>query len=426
MLLSACTTTEPAEPDPAETSAPPSTLAASDDPITTTTERSTLPPYGPDDGHNRLDWLADQAAIAALELTDLDRPQVTLDLSGLPVLSDRVAFGLAELGLSFTRSETADEVGHYGTVITVHDDPTATLATWPEVEPALQENATEVRRQTRSALRRGVDIDLAVAIDDWSTADSWFAASSADPSLLTTELIGAPEDVVAWSNREAQRYVADAVEFDPEKGTEFVVTTESRSTPPSVFELPYDSGMLIARERVGWATISTSITLPRGDGLWPAIWLLGDTACDAPGRCLDYETTAYYEIDLLEVRGQEPGEAHLSLHWFDERIRSASSVSALDGSTVHLDFERRPGLLIWRINGNVVNVHTGRVHSLSSGEHNADPMMLIVNTAVGGSFAGEREIGRTGSWLGEALVPTSYPAPLGASFAVHEIRVASR
>ena len=408
----------------------PESLALPDEPAPTTTVRPPLPPYGPGEGHNRLDWLADQAALVALDLAAADRQQIptelALDLSGLPNLSDRVALGLAALDLSFTRSDTADETGHYGTVITVHDDPTTSLAQWPEMATFSVDGAAQVRRETRAALRHDVDVTLVPSVDDWSTSDSWFAASSADASLLATELVGAPGDVVAWSNREAQRYVAEAVEFGGAEAGGFAVSTESRASPPSVFELPYDSGMVIAHDRVGWATISASITLPQGDGLWPAIWLLGNTACDAPGRCLGYETDAYYEIDLLEARGQAPEEVHLSLHWFDERIRSATSVSSVDEPTLRLEFERRPGLLLWRLDGTTVGVHAGRVDSVTTGPHNADPMMLIVNTAVGGSFAGEQQIGRTGNWLGEALVPNSYPDSLSAEFVVHEIQVASR
>ena len=129
---------------------------------------------------------------------------------------------------------------------------------------------------------------------------------------------------------------------------------------------------------------------------------------------------------MLELRGQTPNEAHLSLHWFDERIRSVSTVAPIEESTLDREFERRPGLLIWRIDGDVVKVHTGIVNTLATGEHRDEPMMLIVNTAVGGSFAGAREIGRSGEWLGEALVPDTYPAPLSADFVVADMQVASR
>ena len=47
--------------------------------------------------------------------------------------------------------------------------------------------------------------------------------------------------------------------------------------------------------------------MPGGAGLWPALWLLG----------ADYETNTWPacgEIDVMEMRGQKPGEVLSSLH----------------------------------------------------------------------------------------------------------------
>ena len=91
--------------------------------------------------------------------------------------------------------------------------------------------------------------------------------------------------------------------------------------------------------------------------------------------------------------------------------------------TLRVSLERRPGLLVWRIDDAVVHVVTGRVDSFDRGVHQDGPMMLIVNTAVGGPFAGDAEIGRQGAWLGEALVPASYPSELRDTLAVDDITV---
>lgn len=440
VVISACSTTEqavsptsvaaptsaaaPTSVAPASVAQrPPEALASADEQRPATVEIPELAPYGPGELHG-LDWLADQAALAALTSTATEQSNTGLmiDLSGLAVLSDRVALGLAELELAFTRSDTPDSTGEYGTSIIVHDNPAAALSRWALWVATSNDETVAVWQQTRAALANRVDIELVRDVRDLSGSSGWFVATSADPSLLANELIAAPNNVIAWSNREAQQYVPDAVAFDD---GDITITASSRTTPPSIDELPYNSGMVIANELVGWATISTSISLPEAAGLWPAIWLLGQEACDAPGRCLGYQTDTYYEIDLLEARSQIPNEAHHSLHWYDEQIRSSSTAAPIDELTLDLEFERRPGLLIWRLDGEVVNVHTGRVDTLATGAHRDEPMMLIVNTAVGGSFAGDREIGRTGAWLGEALVPKAYPGTLRSDFVVSNIQVAA-
>lgn len=379
-------------------------------------EAPTLAPYGPGSGQFDISWLADQAALVVLE----SQRSNDLDLTGLPVLADRVAIGLAQLGLSFTRSDTADVAGHYGTIINVHDDTSASLARWPRLGSSSVDGATSVRQQTQKAIATQLDVQANPASVDLTNADRWVVAETADPSLLATELTASAGNVIAWSNREAQRYVTEAVTFG-DRG--IAISTTSRTSPASVEQLPYDSGMAIANTTLGWATISATVQLPEAAGLWPAIWLVDADACQAPGRCAGYESSAYHEIDLLEVRSQTPNEAHVSLHWWDERVRSSSEVAPIDSRLLTVELERKPGLLIWRIDGRVVSVVAGRVESLDRGPHRLAPMRLVVNTAVGGSFAGSQEIGRDGMWLGEALVPESYPSLLDATFEVRAIDV---
>ncbi len=430
VLVSSCASGAGQGAQPPSTTTIPAALAATEDEGVDTSQPTVaetvpmvlelppLAPYGSGEGNLRLTWLADQAALVVLDFQRNGDAETNLDLTGLPMLADRVALGLDQLGLSFTRSDTADVAGFYGTMITVHDDATAAIARWERFTSSSVEGAASVRAQTRAALSERIDVDHVAGSVDLSSAASWIVARSADPSLLATEVVGEPTSLIAWSNREAQRYTENAVTFaDPG----FTIDTTSRTSPPSVLELPYDSGMVITNESFEWATFSATIDLPRRRGLWPAIWLLDDEACEAPGRCLGYESPAYHEIDILELRTQRPDEAHVSLHWWDKRVRSESSVAAIDSSELSVELDRRPGLLVWRLDGEVVKVHTGRVDSLDDGAHRSAPMRLIVNTAVGGSFSGSAEIGREGDWLGEALVPNSYPSELRATFAINDL-----
>lgn len=232
---------------------------------------------------------------------------------------------------------------------------------------------------------------------------------------VTGSLIpGAPLDRSAedggvnWTNREAQRYVADAVGFGDD---EITITTRSRSNP-SVDELPFESGLIVSDGTFGLGRLEVNVAVPAGNGLWPAIWLLDAKACDAPGRCPGYASPAYHEIDILETRGQEPDVAYASLHWWDDQLRSASSSSDIpglsDGSVRRLTIERRPGLLRWLIDGEEIAVIAGPVNA-DAGPHRTRPMRLILNVAVGGVFAGDLNIGRNGSWWGDARVPAGFP-----------------
>ncbi len=231
---------------------------------------------------------------------------------------------------------------------------------------------------------------------------------------ITGSLIpGAPEDPpsseggIGWTNREAQRYVADAVTVGPAG-----ITLSARPHPtPSIDELPYTSGLIVMDESVGLGVVEVDVIVPAGDGLWPAVWLLDAEACVMPGRCPSYATSAYHEIDILETDGSQPDAAVTSLHWWDTQLRSAShatSIAGLSEAPHTLRLERRPGLLRWLVDGEEVFVIAGPVDALA-GPHRTAPMQLIVNLAVGGVFAGDRQIGRFGQWWGDARVPSSFP-----------------
>ncbi len=420
---------EPTELQPADAlSSPtaPDALASRDQNVRSSPPSSTVPlvtsvpqfDYGPS-AHD-LSWLADQAALAILE--QLPPGARSIDLDGKPVLADRIAIGLEALGAPFTRSSTVDSSGYPGTQLTLHESPAVALSTWPFLESNDDAEAVMVRREAIAAMTGG---DLTHNTDESILGpEAWLIAESAPPQLLATELTESSRDVVAWSNREAQRYTARNVTL---ANNEIRLSAQSRTSPANPNALPYDSGMVLSVDDVGWSTITADVQLPTNDGLWPAIWLLSADACEGAGRCSGYQSNAYYEIDLLEVAGDDPSTAHTTVHWWDEVQRSSTATTTFttnrQSNVRKIQLERRPGMLIWWIDGVIAHVVTERVDSFDSGPHQSGPMMLIVNHAVGGTFAGSLEIGRDGGWLGEALVPSTYPEVLDATFTVSNLGV---
>lgn len=255
--------------------------------------------------------------------------------------------------------------------------------------------------------------------------ENWLAATTGalgpNPALEPTSVDGG----VSWTNNEAQVYRPDNVSSGPDG----VVLRAAPVEVASVLELPYTSGMLVSQDSFGYGTYSFEIVLPSDLGLWPAVWLLDAEACESPGRCAGYETQSYHEIDLLETSGRDPGVVYTSVHWWDEVIRSGSAMTAADlaGERHVVSLQRRPGLLIWELDGVEVGRVAGTMESDSGGNviagpHRDAPMRLIVNLAVGGSFAGDRLVGRHGQWWGDAMVPDSFPDVgwTAAEFVIHE------
>lgn len=382
-----------------------------------------------------------------------------LDLSGHPLLADRAAMGLIQRGVPFERSVTVDEFGDVGSVLSgsgsldqlMTDDPSSraaaaqlgaiveltgspagrlgpaehaeTIDGWAAtlgIETSRVGGAPTVT--TTDALERVASLPVTnpanvpglsgraapglarTAID--ASLESWVPATTG-PLVQGAEYPIEPQDGgIGWTNRESQSYDPANVTFS---GGAITITT-APAGDPLLEPLPYRSGMVIGREQIGWGRIDVDVTLPAGSGLWPAVWLLDAEACLAPGRCPNYATPAYHEIDLIETRGGTPEEAHTSLHWFDDQLRSTTSVAEIEpGGRVTVTVERRPGLIVWRLDGEVVYVVAGEVSTIDSGPHRAQPMHLIINTAVGGNFAGDQLVGRDGQWWGDARLPVGYP-----------------
>ena len=135
--------------------------------------------------------------------------------------------------------------------------------------------------------------------------------------------------------------------------------------------------------------IEARMKLPRGQGIWPAFWMLGDNIEQVPWP-------ACGEIDLMEVPGHEPGKLHSTVHGpgysgkhgltrstdlpAGETFADAYHVFAVDWS---------PGRLAWSLDGRVY--HTVTPADLPAGAKwvfDGAPFFLLFNLAIGGHWPG--------------------------------------
>jgi beta-glucanase (GH16 family) len=114
-----------------------------------------------------------------------------------------------------------------------------------------------------------------------------------------------------WGNAERE-YYTDKVDNSVQRGGNLVITaTKDGTAGLSCWygACLYTSARLVSRDKFTQTLgrFEARIKLPRGQGLWPAFWMLGD----------DIGTTGWPgcgEIDIMENIGKEPGTNHGSLH----------------------------------------------------------------------------------------------------------------
>ncbi len=186
-------------------------------------------------------------------------------------------------------------------------------------------------------------------------------------------------------NNEQEWYQPGNIKFDNQS---MLLTADKQTVRGSDGKTyPYTSGMVTT----GRDTSNTSVPVkfafkyglaeirakvPKGQGLWPAFWLLPATDQPQP------------EIDVLEVIGLDTNTVNMSLHLLkpnggvavDSNAWKGSQDLSQDWHTYAVDWE--PNYMIWYVDG------VERVRFTEQSQIPVQPMYLLLDLAVGGDWPG--------------------------------------
>jgi beta-glucanase (GH16 family) len=134
-----------------------------------------------------------------------------------------------------------------------------------------------------------------------------------------------------------------------------------------------------------YGRIEARIQIPRGQGLWPAFWMLGD-------NCAEVGWPACGEIDIMENIGKEPRRVHGTVHGPGysgaQGVSSAYDLSAgsfADGFHVYA-VEWEADTIRWYVDDAPYRTLTPK--DLPGPWVFDNPFFIILNVAVGGSWPG--------------------------------------
>lgn len=214
----------------------------------------------------------------------------------------------------------------------------------------------------------------------WSDEFDGPASSPPDPSRWEFELgDGSADGDPGWGNGELQWYTDSTANAALDGSGNLVIRARAE-------EGRYTSARIITKGKVELehGRIEAKARVPRGEGMWPAVWALGANIDSAPWP-------ACGEIDIMEHVGREPRRAFGAVHGpgysgeacvggeiaLDEDLANAFHVFAVDWA---------PRRIEWSVDGRIYHAVTPvNVPGEWAFEH---PFFLIVNLAVGGSFGG--------------------------------------
>lgn len=231
------------------------------------------------------------------------------------------------------------------------------------------------------------DVDEAQQLDDrnfrlvWSDEFEGEAGQLPDSEKWTYD-IGTGEN--GWGNQELQYYTdsPDNVSLDGNGNLVITARRESFGGQPFTSARIKTEGLF----EQTYGRFEARLKTPYGPGVWPAFWLLGN-------NCAEEIWPQCGEIDVMELRGQEPNKIAGSLHGPGYSAGSAvtSDYSLEDEGRFDSDF--RVFAIEWsedKIDYFVDDFLYQRIKKEDvPGEWVYDhPFFIIMNIAVGGTYVG--------------------------------------
>jgi len=149
-----------------------------------------------------------------------------------------------------------------------------------------------------------------------------------------------------------------------------------------------------------YGRIEVRAKLPRGRGMWPAIWMLGTNI-----RQINWPKCG--EIDIMEFVGHEPDKVFATMHWFDYAKGKHTSLGGkLDKQKPSDDFHVYA--VEWFADRmdfyyDDTKYFTYPLEKAGTDEKNPfhKPHYLLMNLAIGGSWGGQKGID-------ESIFPQQY------------------
>jgi len=193
---------------------------------------------------------------------------------------------------------------------------------------------------------------------------------------------GCDKGLCGWGNNELQGYTDRPENVRIENGNLVIEAKQEGTTS-------YSSTRMITQDKqeLRFGRIDIRAKLPKGQGVWPAIWMLGANI-DSRGW------PGCGEIDIMELVGHEPKKVHGTVHYGrpspDNKFTGGSSVAPKD------DFSERfhvftlvwhPNALYWYVDDFLYFEITPDKLGNEQYPFNND-FFFIMNVAVGGNWPG--------------------------------------
>ncbi|GAA1509593.1 glycoside hydrolase family 16 protein [Dactylosporangium maewongense] len=247
--------------------------------------------------------------------------------------------------------------------------------------------ATVLSFLTAVAVRDAASNPAAAAIGGLTWSDEFDGAAGSAPngSKWKYDVGGG-----GWGNNEQQYYTTSTSNAALNGAGQLVIT--ARKENPANYQCHYGrcvytSARLLTADRFtqAYGRFEARMKLPRGQGIWPAFWMLGADIGSNP-----WPNSG--EIDIMENIGKEPNTVHGTIHGPGysgaEGIGAGYTIGAPFADAFHtFSVEWEPNVLRWYVDGNLYQTRTPA--DLGGDRWVFDhPFFMLLNLAVGGYWPG--------------------------------------
>jgi beta-glucanase (GH16 family) len=237
-----------------------------------------------------------------------------------------------------------------------------------------------------------ISCDLLFPGDDyvliWSDEFNGTALSSANWNIEIGD--GTAQGIPGWGNNELQYYRTENISFEDFGGGERGLVIEARddgiTVGPDTWN--YTSSRIQSKDKAEFAygRIEARIKMPKGQGIWPAFWMLGHDIDTRPWP-------ASGEIDIVELVGHEPARIHGTIHYgtpYSYRGNDFTLGSGDFSDDFHIfAIEWDPGEIRWYVDETLYSLQRSWYSAEAPYPGPFDkPFFLLFNVAVGGNWPG--------------------------------------
>ncbi len=208
---------------------------------------------------------------------------------------------------------------------------------------------------------------------------------------LDTDLWNYEPHEPGWTNNELQEYTTSTDNVYLDDG---YLIIKANKTTASTGKDYYTSGKITTQNKQDftYGKVVVSAKVPRGQGLWPAIWMM-PTVQEFYG-----EWPKCGEIDILEVLGNQVDTAYGTIHYGEPHAQQQGTYVLKDGTFAdafhEFSVEWEPGEFRFYIDGNLYKTVNDWFTAVPGEEEKPypapfnQPFFVQLNLAVGGNWPG--------------------------------------